>query len=121
MAQHNTPNMDTLCTKEATDYLVSKFREHNISTRDINKPFFPLKENNTNSRLCARLWSHTCRAKQSYMLEHESFLQIVFRVKLAVSRYFASAMNCTVLHLVHCAISSSPSTFTTLLLMHDLI
>ena len=43
-------------------------------------------------------------------------------MKLAARRYFVSAMNCTVLHLVHCAISSSPSIFITLhlQLMQDL-
>ena len=47
---------------------------------------------------------------------------VVFTVKLAASRSFASAMNGTVLHLVHCATLSSPSSFTTLhlQLMHDL-
>ena len=47
---------------------------------------------------------------------------VVFKVKLAARRYFISAMNCTVLHLVHCSISSSPSIFMTLhlQLMQDL-
>ena len=43
-------------------------------------------------------------------------------VKLAARRYFVSAINCAVLHFVHCAISFSSSIFITLhlQLMQDL-
>ena len=62
------------------------------------------------------------KSDDKVMSVHSLFRCCFVKVNLDAKRYFVSAMNCTVLHLVHCAILSSSSIFMTLnlQLMQDL-